>query len=90
MTTLTLSATEARNQFFSLLDRIARGEIKVLVKKMDTKIEVLMGKFETKESKLVEVANKTYGLLKDVSKDEFGLDKTKAKEFMNQMRKKTW
>jgi len=90
MTTITLSATEARNQFFPLLDRIARGEINVLVKKMDTKIEVLMGRPKAKKSKLVEVANKTYGLLKDVSEDEFGLDKTKAKKFMNQLRKKAW
>jgi|SaaInlV_200m_DNA_2_1039689.scaffolds.fasta_scaffold51009_2 hypothetical protein len=87
MTTLTLSATEARNQFFPLLDRIARGEINVLVKKMDTKIEVLMGRPKAKVS-FTKLARETYGLLKDVPAGEF--KRSKDKQFLNKLRKQSW
>jgi hypothetical protein len=87
MTTLTLSATEARNQFFPLLDRIARGEIKVLVKKMDTKIEVLMGRPKVK-SNCVKLARQTYGLLKNVPASDF--KRVKNKKMLNKLRKQSW
>lgn len=87
MTTLTLSATEARNQFFPLLDRIARGEIRVLVKKMDTKAEVLMGKPKS-SSNCLKLAKETYGLLKDVPAKEF--KRSSDKQFLDKMRKQSW
>lgn len=87
MTTLTLSATEARNQFFPLLDRIASGEIKVLVKKMDTKIEVLMGRPKAKVS-CAKIARETYGLLKDVPAEDF--KRTEDKKMLSKLRKQSW
>ena len=91
MDTLTLSATEFRNQLFPLIDRVGRGELVVTVMKKDTKTKVTVAKTAVKREKtFAQIAKETYGILKDVPESEFYDDRLRgrrAKLYLDKLRK---
>lgn len=58
MKTINLNATTARNNFFSLLDKIAKDDISVIVSKKDTGEEVIIKKRNVQDKNFLEDANK--------------------------------
>jgi len=90
MDTITLSATEARNQLFPLIDRVARGELLVRIIKNDTKSVVAVVKASLKKEKtLTQLLKETHGILKDVPESEFYDDRLHGKragEFLDKLR----
>lgn len=91
MNTITLSATEARNQLFPLIDRVANGELVVRIVKNDTKSVVTVTKAKLKSEKtFYQVAKETYGILKDVPEGEFYDDRLRgkrARQYLAKLRK---
>ncbi|MBI5357099.1 type II toxin-antitoxin system prevent-host-death family antitoxin [Candidatus Collierbacteria bacterium] len=90
MNTITLSATEARNQFFPLIDRVFAGEFEVRIVKNDTKSVVTVAKATIKKEKtLTQLLKETHGILKDIPESDFYDDRLhgkRAKEFLDKLR----
>lgn len=82
MKTIRLSATQARNSFFTLLSQVIDGQIQVVIEKAgETKEAVLVAK----EAKVLEAAKRlktveeTYGLWKSIPASEFSDDRLRGK-----------
>lgn len=67
MNTITVSATHARNNFFSLLDQVAKGDTEVVIKKDTLEIATLSAKKKTKTDweGLKKAMDAAAGILKD-------------------------
>lgn len=91
MNTITLSATDFRNQLFPLIDRVSRGEVIVTVIKEDTKSKVTVAKTVAKKEKsFAQVAEETYGIFKDAPESEFYDDRLRgkrARQYLAKLRK---
>jgi len=91
MDTITLSATDFRNQLFPLIDRVSRGEIVVTVIKEDTKSKVSVAKAAAKKEKtFAQIAKETHGILKDVPESEWFVESIHGetgKKFLENLRK---
>src|SRR6266700_4043472 len=69
MNTIIISATKARNTFFSLLDKVASGT-EVIMKKDDEEVAVLSPKQKkTNWKALLKATKETAGILKDYEYD---------------------
>lgn len=71
MKTITLSATQARNQFFPLLDKIAKEGLRVVVEKKDTKSRVEMVTGEMRIKARLKAVKDTYGMLRRAKDSDF-------------------
>jgi hypothetical protein len=91
MDTLTLSATEFRDQLFPLIDRVGNGELVVRIIKKDTKRQVTLTKPAAKKQKsFALIAKESYGILKNVPEAAFYDDRLRgrrAKLYLDKLRK---
>lgn len=93
MKTIRVSATKARNTFFTLLNQVLYKDVRVVIEKSGVEKEALLVSKEPREREIkerIELIEKTYGMLKDVPKSKFLDDRLrgkKAKKFLDKVRK---
>ena len=78
MNTITISATAARNKFFTLLDQVAQGT-EVIIEK-DRKVVAVLKPQTTKTdwTALRKALKETHGILKDYSVEEIATSRKKG------------
>lgn len=82
MYTIKISATKARNTFFSLLEQVALGK-QVIIEKDNKEIAVLLPKkTKTNWASLVKASKAVKGILKDYNPQDNPLRKHGAKSFL--------
>lgn len=93
MKTVRLSATEARNNFFTLLNQVIYENLRVVITKAGStrSVELLPSEEEGEaKEKRLRYLNETYGVMKNIPKKEF-FDKRlrgkQAKAYLDQIRK---
>ena len=92
MKNIRVSATEARNNFFELLNQVIYEDARVVIEKAGSKKNVELVVSETATStknKRLELIKETYGLFKTVSLSEFTDDRVRgkrAKEYLEKVR----
>lgn len=64
MNTITVSATAARNNFFTLIEKVINGTT-VIIKKDNKEVAVLSLKNNTRLDELIKASNATHGLFKN-------------------------
>jgi len=83
MKTLRYSATDARNNFFRLLNEVLYNNVRVVIDKADAEGQVVM---EAKQAKDVEIEarlaalRKIFGSSEDVSEEKFTDDRLRGKK----------
>lgn len=93
MKTIRISATEARNNFFNLLNQVLYEGVQVIIGKAGTDREVVLMPKESKEKaweKRKKVLDETFGMLKNVPESQFYDDRfrgKRAKEYLERLRK---
>lgn len=71
MNTIRISATKARNNFFSLLDQVASSDVQIIIKKDNKEVAVLTPREKKTDIKaLIKASKKVHGILKDYSLKE--------------------
>ena len=85
MTTIKVSATHARNNFFELLDQVALGS-QVLVEKNNKPVAVIVPKKDRVDWKGLKKAMKeAHGILKDFDLSKSPLRGKKSKEWLSKL-----
>ncbi|MBI2029921.1 type II toxin-antitoxin system prevent-host-death family antitoxin [Candidatus Gottesmanbacteria bacterium] len=93
MRTIKVSATEARNNLFTLLNQVLYENTKVIITKADAKGEVVLIAKEEKDKEIkkrTSILNETFGTFKNVSLSAYTdnrLRGKRAKEYLNKVRK---
>lgn len=93
MKTVKISATEARNNLFTLINQVLYQNTQVIITKADVKGEVMLIAKELKDEEIekrIKVINKTFGILKNVSISSFTDDRLRgkrAKKYLDNIRK---
>lgn len=92
MKTIIMSATNARNDFFNLLNQVMYEDIQVIIGKAGTdKKVVLMPKTskEKEHEETMKILDKTFGIWRDIPLSHFRDDRIhgkKAKAFLSKLR----
>lgn len=82
MNTIKVSATKARNNFFSLLEQVASG-MEIVIEKDRKEIAVLKPKKQTVDWKgLLKASKAAHGILKDDDPNDNPLRRPGAKNFL--------
>lgn len=93
MKTIRISATDARNNFFNLLNQVLYEDTRIIIEKAGVKKEAVL---ETKVSKKKEdekrmkILEKTFGIWKDIPKSKIYDDRLRgkrAKAYLDKLRK---
>ena len=93
MKTIRISATNARNNFFTLLNRVLYEDVNLIIEKAGTdKVAVVSStkSFDLKKNERLEALKKTYGALRDVPMPNFVDDRIReerAKAYLDNLRK---
>ncbi len=84
MNTITVSATKARNEFFSLLDLVAQGDTEVVIKKDTKELAILSPKKKTKTDweGLKKAADAARGIWKDYDPEDNPLRRKGNTDFL--------
>lgn len=94
MKTIHVSATDARNNFFQLLNQVMYEGVRVIIGKAGTNREVMLEPKTSDEEKFnnrMTAVNETYGALKDTPVSYLSDDRLRgkrAKEYLQNIRKK--
>lgn len=95
MKTVKISATDARNNFFTLINQVLYQNTQVIITKADAKGEVMLISKELKDEEIekrLKVINETFGALKNIPVSSFTDDRLRgkrAKKYLNNVRKGT-
>lgn len=93
MKTIRVSATNARNNFFQLLNQVIYEDSQVIIGKAGTDRQVVLSPQESKEKEHKEtmrILDETFGIWRNVPLSHFKDDRMhgkKAKAFLNKLRK---
>lgn len=93
MKAIRVSATEARNNFFNLLNKVLYEDVRVIIEKVDTGKEAVLSLKQSKEEefkKRMKVLNDTFGIWKDVPNSRIYDDRLRgkrAKAYLKRARK---
>lgn len=93
MKTIRISATEARNNFFNLLNQVMYEGTQVIIGKTGTDKEVVLMPKASEEKeweRRKKVLDETFGMLKDVPESHFFDDRfrgKRAKTYLERLRK---
>lgn len=83
MTTITVSATHARNKFFELLDQVSLGEMQIIIKKDRKEIAVISPKRPKLDWKgFLKASRAVKGILKDYDPNDNPLRRPGATNFL--------
>lgn len=83
MKTIRVSATEARNDFFTLLNKVIYSDAKVIIKKAGADRGAVLTASEVIDKtieKRLKVLDALYGILKDVSVSDLSDDRLRGKK----------
>lgn len=85
MNTLRVSATKARNNFFTLLDQVAQGK-HVIVEKDKKEVAIISPKRRgTDMEGLLKASRAAWGILKDYNPEDNPLRRKGAKKFLGRV-----
>lgn len=93
MKTIRISATDARNNFFNLLNQVLYEDVRVVIEKAGANKEAVLLPKESKEkeyAKRMKVLKETYGILKDVPLSHLTDDRIRgkrARKYLEKIRK---
>lgn len=93
MKTIRMSATQARNNFFNLLNQVMYEGVQVIIGKAGTKKEVILMPKTVKEKEheeTMKILHETFGMWKNVPDERIYDDRfrgKRAKEYLDRVRK---